>query len=61
MHHGELSLEFTPPSGIVSRSDEVLGVIFVVPNSGNDVYEVFSPDLETIREYAADWLKTEGF
>jgi len=57
MHHGEMSLEFASPS----RADEVVGVIYVIPNSGNDVHEVFSADLETIREYAAEWIRTRGF
>ena len=56
MHHGELSLEFSSPPS----PNDVVGVVYVVPNSGNDVHEVFSPDLETIRDYAAAWIRNEG-
>jgi len=57
LHHGEMSLEFTAPKS----PEDVVGVVFVVPNSGNDIHEVFSPDLETIREYAAEWIREEGY
>ena len=56
MHHGEFSLEFANPS----NADDVVGVMYVIPNVGNDVHEIFSPDLETIREYAAKWIR-QGF